>query len=48
MCKALEEGKGFAEATALGTSGFDLETSAYIARLAIVNLCPRQRDKIPG
>ncbi|MEV8632435.1 hypothetical protein AB0395_12335 [Streptosporangium sp. NPDC051023] len=48
ICKALEEGKGFAEAAALGTGGFDLETSAYIARVAIVNLCPHQRDKIPG
>ncbi|WP_326823380.1 DUF732 domain-containing protein [Streptosporangium sp. NBC_01756] len=47
MCKALEEGKGFAAAAALGTSGFDLDTSEYIARVAIVNLCPHQRDKIP-
>jgi hypothetical protein len=47
ICKALEEGKGFAEAAALGTSGFDLNTSEYIARVAIVNLCPHQRDKIP-
>ncbi|GAA3523266.1 hypothetical protein FHR32_008674 [Streptosporangium album] len=47
ICKALEEGKGFAEAAALGTSGFDLDTSEYIARVAIVNLCPHQRDKIP-
>ncbi|WP_329091641.1 hypothetical protein [Streptosporangium sp. NBC_01469] len=47
ICKALEEGKGFAEAAALGTSGFDLNASEYIARVAIVNLCPHQRDKIP-
>ncbi|MFD0887274.1 DUF732 domain-containing protein [Streptosporangium algeriense] len=48
MCGALEEGKGFAEAVALGRSGFDEETSAYMATLAIGNLCPRQQDKIPG
>ncbi|MFF4412483.1 DUF732 domain-containing protein [Streptosporangium sp. NPDC001559] len=48
MCEALEEGKGFAEAVVLGRSGFDEETSAYIATLAIGNLCPRQQDKIPG
>ncbi|MEU1732768.1 DUF732 domain-containing protein [Streptosporangium sp. NPDC020145] len=48
MCAALEEGKGFAAAAHLGTSGFDPEASAYIAKLAIVNLCPHQRDAIPG
>ncbi|MEU9836232.1 hypothetical protein AB0D67_32245 [Streptosporangium sp. NPDC048047] len=48
ICKVLEEGKGFAEAAALGTSGFDLETSEYIARVAIVGLCPHQRDEIPA
>ncbi|MGW0450674.1 DUF732 domain-containing protein [Streptosporangium sandarakinum] len=48
ICKALEEGKSFAEAAALGTSGFDLETSEYIAEVAIVSLCPHQRDKIPA
>ncbi|MFF0579249.1 DUF732 domain-containing protein [Streptosporangium saharense] len=47
MCKALEEGKSFSEAVALGSGGFDQETSAYIAKLAVANLCPGQRDKIP-
>ncbi|MEV4095353.1 DUF732 domain-containing protein [Streptosporangium saharense] len=47
MCGALEEGRSFAEAAALGAGGFDQETSAYIAKLAVANLCPGQRDKIP-
>lgn len=47
MCEALEKGKSFSEAAALGTGGFDQETSGYIARLAVAHLCPGQRDKIP-
>ncbi|MER7131073.1 DUF732 domain-containing protein [Streptosporangium saharense] len=48
MCEALEEGRSFSEAAALGTGGFDQETSVYIARLAVANLCPGQGKKVPG
>ncbi|MGV9328966.1 DUF732 domain-containing protein [Streptosporangium sandarakinum] len=48
MCKAFDDGKSLTDVATGNADRYGLETSAFVTGAAIVALCPRHRNLVPG